>query len=276
MTKFLMAAVLVLIGLYLAVTVSLFVFQRRLIYPTDPTHHTPAEAGLDGVQEVQLTAPDGVRLIAWELKPARGQPTLLYFHGNGGGLFGRADRFRRFAREGLGVFMPAYRGYSGSGGEPSETALIADAQLAYDHLIAKGADPRRIVAYGESLGTGVAVQLAASRQVAAVVLDAPYTALAEIGQRRYPFIPVRLFLKDTFATTDYITRIRAPLLILHGSEDRTIPVALGRELYEMASEPKELHVLEGAGHSDIYLYGAMSLLRSFLAAHLGQPAGAPR
>jgi uncharacterized protein len=265
MVKFLIWAAVVAIGLYIAVALSLFIFQRRLLYHHDAAYHTPAEAGLGGVSEVLLHTPDGVKLVAWQSPPAAGQPILLYFHGNAGGLFERAERIRRFAREGIGVFMLAYRGYAGSGGAPSEAAIVADARLAYDHLIAQDIDPHQIVAYGESLGTGVAVQLAASRNVAAVILDAPYTSITDIAARLYPFIPVKLFLKDKFASVDYIARIRAPLLILHGERDMTIPVAFGRELYAQAPEPKEMHILAGAGHSDIYLHGALPLVKQFLA-----------
>ncbi len=269
MLKLLVGVLLAAAALYLAAAVSLFLIQRRLIYPVDPTYHTPAEAGLsDAVKEVRLKTPDGVSLIAWQARPAPGEPTLLYFHGNGGGLIDRAERIKRFTREGLGLFMPAYRGYAGSGGSPTETALIADAHLAYDRLIAEGLRPEEIVVYGESLGTGVAVQLAASRKVAAVVLDAPYTEIAAIGQQLYPFIPVKLFLKDNFASIDHIGAIKAPLLILHGSRDDTIPPALGKALYAAAPEPKEIHIIEGAGHSDIYAFGAMQQLSAFLDMHL--------
>ena len=111
-------------GVYLAVAVLLFIFQRRLIYPIDPAYHTPAQAELENtVREVRLTTPDGVTLIAWQAGAAPGKPTLLYFHGNGGGLIDRAERVKRFAREGYGLFMPAYRGYAGSGGAPGAAAL---------------------------------------------------------------------------------------------------------------------------------------------------------
>ncbi len=228
MVKFFIGALLCGAAIYFAIALALFIFQRRLLYRPDTAYHTPAEAGLEGVREVVLTTPDGVRLIAWQSQPAAGQPILLYFHGNGGGLADRTERIKRFAREGIGVFMPSYRGYPGSGGSPSEAALVADAQLAYDHLIGEGVSPRSIVVYGESLGTGVAVQLAATRQVAAVILDAPYTSIADIAEGLYPFIPVRLFLKDTFASIAHIRQIRAPLLVLHGARDGTIPVAFRR------------------------------------------------
>jgi fermentation-respiration switch protein FrsA (DUF1100 family) len=272
MAKLLLGAAALVIGLYLILALSLFAFQRRLIYPVDPTRASPAEAGLDIVREITLKTPDGEELVAWYAPAQPGKPTLLYFHGNGGTLLVRADRIRRFLADGLGLLMPAYRGYSGSTGKPSEAALIADAQLAYDHLLGLGPRADRIVAYGESLGTGVAVQLAASRRVAAVVLDAPYSSLIDIARRHYGFIPVRTFLLDTFASIDHIGRIGAPLLVMHGAEDRVIPLDSGKTLFDAAKQPKEMVVLTGAGHSDIYAYGAMQVLRRFIDQHVRQPA----
>jgi fermentation-respiration switch protein FrsA (DUF1100 family) len=274
MAKLLIGAVLLAAGLYLAIALSLFAFQRRLIYPADPARHSPAEAGLDIVREVTLSTPDGAELVAWYAPAQPGRPTLLYFHGNGGSLMIRADRIRRFLADGLGLFMPAYRGYSGSTGKPSEAALISDAKLAYDHLIGMGFRADQIVAYGESLGTGVAVQLAASRRTAGVVLDAPYSSLLDIAQRHYSFIPVKPFLLDTFASIDHITAIKAPLLVMHGAEDRVIPPDSGKALFDAAEQPKEMVVLTGAGHSDIYAFGAMQVLRRFIDQHFRQPADA--
>jgi uncharacterized protein len=272
MAKLLFGVVIFVLGAYLVVAISLFVFQRRLIYPADPTRHSPAEAGLDTVQEVNLKAADGETLVAWYAPARPGQPTLLYFHGNGGTLLVRAERIRRFLGDGLGVFMPAYRGYSGSTGSPSEAALIADAKLAHDHLLGMGLRPEDIVIYGESLGTGVAVQLAANRRSAGVVLDAPYTSLLDIARHHYRFIPVKFFLLDTFASIDYITRIDAPLLVMHGTEDRVIPLEYGKALYEAADQPKQMAVLRGAGHSDLYAFGAMQIVRRFIDEHIRQPA----
>jgi uncharacterized protein len=271
MAKLLLGVVTLALSLYLALAISLLVFQRRLIYPADPARHSPAEAGLDTVREVSLKTADGETLVAWHAPARPGQPTLLYFHGNGGTLLVRADRIRRFVADGLGVFMPAYRGYSGSTGSPSETALIADAKLAHDHLLGMGLRPEDIVIYGESLGTGVAVQLAADRRSAGVVLDAPYASLLDIAQRHYSFIPVKLFLMDTFASIDHITRIDAPLLVIHGTEDRVIPLDSGKTLYEAADQPKQMAVLRGAGHSDLYAFGAMQILRRFIDEHIRQP-----
>jgi uncharacterized protein len=268
MTKLFLGIAIAALGIYLAVAISLYLFQRRLIYPADPTRNSPVEAGLDTVREVTLNAPDGAAIVAWYAPAQPNQPTLLYFHGNGSTLLGSAERIRRFLADGLGVFMPAYRGYSGSTGSPSETALIADAKLAHDHLLGIGLRPESIIIYGESLGTGVAVQLAADRQAGAVVLDAPYTSLTDIARRRYPFIPVTPFLRDTFASVDHVSRIDAPLLVMHGTRDSVIPLESGKALFEAAGEPKEMVALQGAGHSDIYAFGAMQIVRRFIDRHV--------
>ncbi len=256
-------------AIYLSIAVGLYAFQRRLIYYPDTEYHQPAEAGLEGVREVKLDTPDGARLISWWAPAAAGQPTLLYFHGNAGGLMDRAERFRLFQSAGFGVFMPSYRGYSGSTGEPSERALVADALLVYEHLRNEGLPAQSIIAYGESLGSGVAVQLAANRPVGAVVLEAPYTSLPDIGKRVYPFIPVETFMLDRFDSKRHISQVKAPILIMHGKRDATIPVQLGEALYAVAPEPKELELIEGAGHTNIFNFGALATMRRFIDAHRG-------
>ncbi|MGF1620912.1 MAG: alpha/beta hydrolase [Rhodomicrobiaceae bacterium] len=254
-------------GLYLVLAVSIYAFQRSLIFYPDATYSTPAESGLSGVNEVKLTTPDGETLIAWYAEADPGQPTILYFHGNAGNLVNRAPRIERFARAGYGTFMLAYRGYGGSTGKPSESAIVADAALAYDHLRGLGVPSRDILAYGESLGSGVAVQLAATHEVGALILDAPYTSLPAIGKRLYPFLPVETFMTDRFDSERHIAKVRAPILILHGTNDGVIPVELGRELFETAHEPKVMAELEGAGHSDIYMFDALEHLERFIAQH---------
>jgi fermentation-respiration switch protein FrsA (DUF1100 family) len=267
--KTLLIVAALIAGIYVIAAGSLFVFQRRLIYFPDADREVPAEIGLRGVREVTLQTPDGERLIAWHAAAASGKPTILYFHGNGGSLADRADRIRRFTSAGYGLFMPSYRGYSGSTGSPSEAAIVADARLAYDHLRGLGVAERAIVLYGESLGSGVAVRLASERPVGAVILDAPYTSLPDVGKMLYPVMPVRTFMVDRFESKTHITAVRAPILIMHGTNDTVIPLSLGQALFEAAPEPKEIAVIKGAGHSDIYAFGAFPRLEDFLRAHLG-------
>ncbi len=257
-------------GLYTVSCLGIFFFQRHLLYFPDPVHYTPQQAGLTGVQEIGLATTDGERLIAW-YEPARpGAPVFLYFHGNGGGLHLRRERIEALASAGYGVFILSYRGYSGSTGSPSEKALIADGLLAYDYLKAQGVEPGQIVLYGESLGTGVAAQVASQRQVRAVILEAPYSSIAAIAKTHYGFLPVDWLLLDRFDSAAHIGRIDAPLLIMHGSRDGAIPASSAHALFDAAKEPKEYVEFQGGGHNDLFDFGALEHIQRFLAKH---PAG---
>jgi fermentation-respiration switch protein FrsA (DUF1100 family) len=152
--------------------------------------------------------------------------------------------------------MLSYRGYSGSTGRPTERRNVADARLAYEALLAEGVKPSNIVLYGESLGSGVAVQLAAEKPVGGIVLDAPYTSIVDVAAGAYPYFPVRPFLFDRYETLRYLSRVKAPLLVVHGEADEVIPVAMGRAVYAAGNAPKELVTFPGAGHSDHHLYGS--------------------
>jgi hypothetical protein len=250
-------------GLYLAAGVALYAAQRRLMYPADPTRIPPTSIGLD-VIEIEIETPDGERLVAWHAAAAPAMPTLLYFPGNGGNLADRRDRIALYRSEGYGLLMTAYRSYGGSTGRPSEENNVADARLAYRWLRARGVMPGEIVLYGESLGTGVAVQVAATEQVRGMILDAPFTSIADVAQRQYPWIWVRPFLRDRYDSIDAIAKIRVPLLVLHGARDRIVPVDLGRALFARANEPKRLVVFPEAGHLYHTEFGSFDVIRDFI------------
>jgi uncharacterized protein len=242
--------------------------QRRLLYRIDPVHVTPQQAGLSGVEELQIDAPDGASVVAWYGKAKAGRPTLLYFHGNGGSLATRTPRIERFMAEGWGVFMMTYRGYGGSTGSPSERNNIADAVRAFDRLVGFGVSSSDIVLYGESLGSGVATAVAVQRRAAGLILDAPFTSIPDVAARTFWYLPVRLIMRDRYETSRIIDKIEMPLLILHGTKDATVPVEMGRDLARLAREPKTFAELPRAGHSDIYVesYGGLAVVRAFLAA----------
>lgn len=226
--------------------------QRQLMYFPSPERVRPLQAGITGVEERMLTAPDGVRIIAWYAKAKPGQPTLLYFHGNAGNLAGRVHRMRALMQEGWGVYMLSYRGYSGSGGSPSEKDNVADARLAYGALVLEGVNPQGLVLYGESLGSGIAARLATERPAAGLILEAPYTSILEVAQNAYPFLPVGYLLTDRYESDKVIRQVHMPLLVLHGQLDGVIDVALGRKLFALANEPKQLVVFPEGGHSNLY------------------------
>jgi fermentation-respiration switch protein FrsA (DUF1100 family) len=265
--SFLAKLALAALCLYGLIGLAAYLGQRRLMYFPDRTRTLPAQAALVGVEERVLKTPDGERIIAWYGKAQPGQPTILYFHGNAGSLAARAPRVERFMGQGWGVYMMSYRGYSGGSGSPSEVANVADARLAYGALVLEGVEPSSIILYGESLGSGVAVRIATERQVAGLVLEAPYTSIVDVAASAYPFLPVRPLIIDRYESTKYIAQVRVPLLVLHGEQDRVIPVAMGRELFRLANEPKRLATFPGGGHSNLYIdgNGALEAMRKWIA-----------
>jgi uncharacterized protein len=219
---------------------------------------------MPAVMERIIATPDGEKLIAWHGAAKPGQPTLLYFHGNGASLAGRYDIIAKYLARGRGVFMLAYRGYSGSTGSPSETDNIADAKIAFDTLTKLGVKPADIILYGESLGTGVAIQVGLEKPAAGIILDAPYTAIVDRAGEVYPWLPVSLLLKDRYESRRHIAGLHLPLFILHGEADQVIPVAMGRRLFALANEPKEILTLPGAGHNNHDLYGSFEAINDWI------------
>lgn len=260
-----MQTLLWIAGAYLAICLLGYLGNRLFMYFPDPARFPPAEMGLEGVREIELTAADGTRLVAW-YAPARGdKPTLLYFHGNAGNAAGRADKIEMIRAGGYGVFYLNNRGYGGSAGRPSEAANVADAITAYEHLRSLGVPPRRIVLYGESLGSGQAILLAAQREVRAVVLEAPLTSTVDVARSIYWFLPLRLIIADTYDNEKNVSRVHVPLLVLHGERDEVIPVEMGRRVFAAAKEPKRLELFPAGAHSDLFDHGAWERADAFLS-----------
>ncbi len=250
---------------YVAVTGLLFFTQRRLMYFPNAEAPDPALSGVAEMTPVRVTTADGLDLLAW-YRPAVGgdKPTLVYFHGNAGSLGVRADKVRPFLDAGYGVLLLAWRGYSGNPGDPTEEGLYHDGRGALGFLDEAGVPPSRTVLYGESLGGGVAVQMATERAVAAVVLEAPFSSAVDIAAHHYWYVPARYLVLDRFESKSKIARIGAPLLIVHGERDRVVPVRFGRELLAAAIEPKEAAFFPNADHNDLYDHGAAQAVIEFL------------
>jgi fermentation-respiration switch protein FrsA (DUF1100 family) len=249
LVKFLLVSVIVA---YAAVALGMYAFQRKLQYHPENKSLTPESVGISGASVETLSTADGEKIILWHAPARAGKPTILYFHGNAGEIGDRPLRFNYYHSRGFGVAYLSYRGFGGSSGSPSESGLIADANAAYDWLIAKGVEPNRIALLGESLGSGVAVQLAAKREVGALALEAPYTSTVEVAAKIYWWLPVHVLMKDQFKSIDFIAAVVAPLLIIHGEEDRLVPVEIGRRLFAAAKQPKELDVVSGFGHDVLF------------------------
>ncbi|MGH1349813.1 MAG: alpha/beta hydrolase [Methyloligellaceae bacterium] len=264
MFKILAVTILVILVLLLLMVLVLFYQQRKFIYFPEKVRTSPAAAGLSNVAEITLVTPDKHKLIAWYSRAAPGKPTILYFHGNGGSLRSRTERVMLMQQKGYGLFMLSYRGYGGSSGSPSERKIIGDALLAYQWLVDNRVSDRDIILYGESLGTGVATQVASLRNAACLILEAPFTSLPDIARISFPYLPTRFLMKDQFDSARHISKISQPLLILHGSMDTVIPVAYGQQLFDLARSPKSIEVFPFGAHSDLYLHGAWSKVTEFM------------
>jgi fermentation-respiration switch protein FrsA (DUF1100 family) len=250
---------------YFGGLVVLFFAQRSLIFPIPQTARTaPAAAGFPEAEEHILTTDDGEKVIVWHVPAKPGHAVVLYFHGNGDFLAGLFGRFREIIADGTGIVALSYRGYAGSSGHPSEQGLLRDAAAAYAFTSARYSTDR-IVPWGFSLGTGVAVALAAGQPVGRLILEAPYTSLADVAASRFPIFPVRLVMKDPFRSDERIARVTAPLLIMHGARDATIPIVFGERLFALARDPKQLARFPEGGHNDLDDYGAIETARRFIA-----------
>ncbi len=251
-------------GLYLSMAVALYALQTPMIYLNGAPHRHPDEVGLPQVREETIRTSDGESLVAWWSPPKDRRLVVLDLQGQGGGPSWRADRIRHFIDAGYGILTVAYRGFAGSTGEPSEHGLTTDALAAYRWLLDKGYAGARIVVFGESLGSGVAVQLAARVEAAAVVLDSPFTSLVEVAQARFPLFPARWIMRDRFDSLARIGELKAPLLVVHGDRDAAVPYALGKRLYEAAGGNKRMVTLAGGGHTAPFDEGPWAAISAFL------------
>jgi fermentation-respiration switch protein FrsA (DUF1100 family) len=254
--------IFVLVG-YGGLVALLYFMQRSLQYFPETFRTPPAAAGFPEAEEVMLDTADGERVIVWHVPPRGDKPVVLYFHGNGASLRWRVERFRELTADGMGLVALSYRGYGGSSGSPSEAGFIADANAAYAFAVARY-PAQRIVVWGESLGTGVAVALAAEQPVGHVVLESPFTSAADVGAERYWFAPVRLLMKDQFRSDLRIGKVTAPVLVLHGDRDHVVPFVFGERLYAMINAPKQFVRFPGLGHNGLGAQ-AVAAAKAFLA-----------
>jgi hypothetical protein len=249
-----------------AVLALLWIVQRRLMYFPDGRVPAPREVGLAGVETVRFPTADGLELAGWFVPAgADAKGTVLVFNGNAGNRAYRAPLAAALAARGLSVLLFDYRGYGGNAGAPTESGLAADARAARAYVADRpDVDAARLVYLGESLGTAVAVGLAAEQPPAALILRSPFTSMADVGAYHYPILPVRLLLRDRFASRDTIARVRAPVLVIAGDRDDIVPLEHSRRLYDAAPSPKELVIIKGASHNDDELLAGEQMIQAIV------------
>jgi hypothetical protein len=230
--------------------------EKFIFFPSAEIEATPKNFGVD-YEDVYFTTADGVRLNGWlALKPGA-QTTLLWFHGNGGNISHRARGLKPL-RDKLdaNVFMIDYRGYGRSEGAVSEKGTYEDAEAAFSYLTGRGdIDAKRIVLFGQSLGSAVAANLAGRHECLAVILEAPFASIPDMAKAIYPWLPVGALIRTRYDVIEKVKKIRAPLLVVHGDRDDIVPFEQGRRVFDAATGPKEFHALGGAHHNDTFEAG---------------------
>ena len=261
--KNLLQFILIIFFIYFFVLVFLYLFQRNLLYHPNENNYQEDKILVD-IKKIKISTSDNIELLGWyHKKNLKDFKTLIYFHGNAGSLENRIHKLNHFENMNINFLIIAWRGFSGNDGKPSEQGLYEDGKSAIDWLKQKGVPEKNIILYGESLGTGVATQLAQNKKFAGVILETPFTSMIDAAKIFYPYIPVNLLLKDKFENYKKIKNINSPILIMHGEKDQIVPFSMGKKIYEIANEPKYSHFTKYDNHMMEYDERLVFALKSF-------------
>jgi uncharacterized protein len=246
---------LCLVGLAVAMLTAL---QRQLIYFPDSTTVPPAGEVIEGARDVTLRTSDGLALGAWFVPPRSALDmhiAVLVAPGNAGNRLGRRGLATELSQRGLAVLLMDYRGYAGNPGSPSEDGLTIDAMAAALTLEELGYPAERTIYFGESLGAGVVAALQAQRTPAGMVLRSPFTELADVGAHHYPWLPVRVLLKDRFPVTERLSKSTVPVTVIYGDRDSVVPTELSARVADEVPTLRERLVLKETNHNDEVMFG---------------------
>jgi len=252
------------IFLYFFLGLSLYLLQRKILFNTSGQPKNPSYYGLKNVKEVQILTKDGVSLLSWYFKGMRNNPLLVYFHGNSFDIGERAYRIKRYIDENWSVLLVSWRGYSGNKGNPSEKNLYLDGEASLRWIIENtNYRFKDLVIYGESLGSGVAVELGKKYEFASVILEAPFTSVSDIAHQRYKIFPTKFLVKDKFNNIEKINKLKSPLLIISGKKDEVVPHIHSQILFQEAKVLKESVFIDEAMHNNLYDFDIEKKVISF-------------
>tara|TARA_B100001173_G_scaffold270765_1_gene248361 strand:+ start:161 stop:979 length:819 start_codon:yes stop_codon:yes gene_type:complete len=262
--NFLLKVIFVIIVIYLLVLAFLFIFQRNLMYHPDENNYFGDKLEVD-IQKVRIKTKDNIELLGWfHNKNLNDYKTILYFHGNAGNLKNRIHKLNHFKDMKVNFLIIAWRGFSGNLGSPTEKGLYKDGEGAIEWLQNKGIKEESIVLYGESLGTGIATQIAQNKNFAGLVLETPFTSMIEAAKNFYPYIPVGLILKDKYENDKKIKNVNIPVLVMHGEADQIVPFWMGKRVFNLANDPKYSYFTKMDDHMMEYDQKLVLVLNSFI------------
>ena len=265
--NFYTTSALALVFFYILLVIVVFFFQRNLLYHPSVDNYIKDQnvTELTEIEKVKITTRDNIDLLGWFYnRDIQKFKTILFFHGNAGSLKNRIYKLDHFKDLKVNFLIFAWRGFNGNKGKPSEIGLYQDAESAIRWLKIKGINEKDIILYGESLGTGVAVEIAQNKNYAGIILESPFTSMVNMGKRYYPFFPVRFLLKDKFESYKKLNNISVPILIMHGKVDKIVPYDMGKKMYELANEPKFFYSQEYGDHMIEYDEKLLTALKKFI------------
>ena len=248
---------------YLLILLFMYIFQRTFMYHPNVknTDSTPIQFDY---KEVYVNSENDIKLKSWFVYKNPKKKTILFFHGNAGELGARVYKLNKFHDLDLNFLIISWRGFSGNNGKPTEQGLYEDAKNAVAWLKDKGIDKKDIILYGESLGTGIAIELASKNQYSGIILESPYTSMTDMGKRFYPFLPINILQKDKYSSLKKINMIKSPILVLHGKADTLVPFYMGKKIYDAANEPKYYYFPNSDNHMMAYNQNMLKILSNFV------------
>ena len=255
---------LIIILIYFFILISTYIFQRNLLYHPTENNYTGDKITVS-VEKLKIKTQDGIELISWyHNKDINKYKTILFLHGNAGTLENRIHKINHFKNMQVNFLLIAWRGFSGNKGQPTEKGLYEDARSAISWLKFKGVSENNIIIYGESLGTGVATEIAQNKNFAGIILESPFTSMVDAGKDKYPYLPVRFLLKDKYESNKKIKNINIPILIMHGKVDNIVPFNMGERMYQLANNPKYSYFSEHDHHMMEYNEKLIKKLNDFI------------
>ena len=249
---------------YLLVTLGLYIFQRNLLYHPAENNYSGDKLTVN-IEKVKITTDDNINLLAWyHRKDIKNYKTILYLHGNAGSLENRIHKINHFNDMNINFLLLAWRGFNGNAGKPTEQGLYQDARSAVKWLINQGVREENIIIYGESLGTGVATEIAQNQNFAGIILESPFTSMVAAGKSKYPIFPIKLLLKDKYENDKKIKNIMSPILVMHGEVDKIVPFWMGEKIFQLANEPKYSYFSKYDDHMMEYDEKLVYALKTFI------------
>ena len=265
--NFYTTGILALILFYILLTIIVFFFQRNLLYHPSVDNYLKDNSVTEPseIEKVKITTEDKIDLIGWFYnKDIEKFKTIVFLHGNAGSLENRTYKLNHFKDLNVNFLIIAWRGFSGNRGKPNEMGLYEDARSAIRWLKSKGVPEKNIIIYGESLGTGIATEIAQNKNFAGIILESPFTSMVDAGKTKYPYLPVRLLLKDKYESDKKVKNIKSPILVMHGKVDNIVPFYMGKKMYELANEPKYSYFSEYDDHMMEYNENLLNNLKKFI------------